>query len=1149
MSELFSFGAWVRRRRKALDLTQGDLARRVGCALSMVRKIEADERRPSRQIAELLAAQLGLGDHERALFVRVARGELPAGRLPPPGPPPTDDRGPGWPAAGHGAETPVAAARSPQPAARSPQPAALPSGTVTFLFTDIAGSTRLWEEHPAGMIVALARHDAILRQAIATYGGALVKGTGDGTHAAFARATDALAAALAAQRALQAEPWAELAADDTAGQPTIASDMAVVPEAARGAPAPQSNIQHPKSNMQVRMALHTGVAEERDGDYFGPALNRAARLLAAAHGGQVLLSAVTQELVRDHLPWGVGLRDLGEHQLKDLARRERIFQLVAPGLPEAFPPPRTLDTARHNLPSQATPLIGREREVAAVCDLLRRPEVRLLTLTGPGGIGKTRVAIQAAAELPGVFDDGVFFVALAAVSDPALVLPEIAYTLGVKEGGGRPLEVTLGAALQARRVLLVLDNLEQVLGAAPQIAALLAAAPRLKVLATSREPLRVSAEREFPVGPLEVPRDEGRRMKDEISTDRAVPAILHPSSFILYPSVALFVERAQAVRPDFALTPANAAAVAELCQRLDGLPLAIELAAARTRLFAPEALLERLRAHAGASLQLLTGGARDLPARQRTMRATIDWSYHLLTPEEQVLFRRLAVFSGGFTLEAAEALAGAEVRELRAEPGSERDQDAALSTQHATLDLLASLLDKSLVRRMEQGGDEPRFTMLETIRAYALERLEESGEAAAVRRRHAAHYLALAEEAALQLRGSEQDAWLARLAAEHDNLRAALGRALESDVEIAVRLASAMGGFWWRHGYQKEGRVWIERALQRRAESAPEVRATLLHEAAGFVFVQGDYARARELQEEARELHRALGDDSGVAHSLEGLGDIAWDLGDYPQATALLLESLALYRRVLDRGGEAYVLHRLGDVARDQGDAEQATRLLEASVALWRELGDRHGTADALNGLGDVMFDQGEHARAAALYQEALALFRDAGDLTGAAYVLRNLGRLAFAQQDTFRARLLLEQSVSWFRDEGNEWGLVVALHELGAAILAHGEVARAKALLREALGLQQKFGSRMRVAESLERCARLALVEGRPERAACLLGAADTLRDTIGAPRPPVSRADHARDVAAAQGALGEAAFAAAWETGRALTPEQAVAEALGER
>src|ERR1700674_512237 len=458
----------------------------------------------------------------------------------------------------------------------------LPTGTITFLFTDIEGSTRLWERHHAAMQQALAHHDAILRDAIESNDGYLVKTTGDGAHAAFAIAADAIAASLAAQRALTAHAWGEL-------------------------------------SFRSRMAMHSGAAEQRGGDDYGPALNRAARLMEAGHGGQILLSLATEELVRDHLPAEVALRDMGERRLKDLIRPERVFQVIASDLRADFPPLKTLDARPNNLPAQTTPFIGREKEIRAIKEQLSNANVRLLTLSGVGGAGKTRLALQAAADMVDDFEHGVFCVPLAALSDPALVLQTIAQAFDVREAAGRKLKEQLKDHLREKQMLLVLDNFEQVIDAAPLISDLLAAAPRLKVLVTSREVLRLSGETDYPVPPLALP-----------DLKRLPPL----ERLAQYEAVALFIERAVAVKPRFGITNENASAVAEICHRLDGLPLAIELAAARTRVLAPQRILAELNHR----LTFLRGGARDLPARQKTLHGTIDWSHDLLTGDEQQLF-------------------------------------------------------------------------------------------------------------------------------------------------------------------------------------------------------------------------------------------------------------------------------------------------------------------------------------------------------------------------------------------------------------------------------------------------------------------------------------------------------------------------------
>lgn len=528
----------------------------------------------------------------------------------------------------------------------------LPTGTVTFLFTDIQGSTHLWQDHPRDMKTALARHDALLREAIQSNHGCVFKTVGDAFCAAFTTAMDGVQAALAAQLALQAEGWP------------------------------------PATPLLARMALHTGEAEERDGDFFGPALNRAARLLSIGHGAQTLLSLVTAELVRDTLPEGVSLREMGEQRLKDLTRPESVYQLQHPALPADFPPLHSLDAHPHNLPVQPTPLIGREKELAEVEGLIAEG-TRVLTLTGPGGMGKTRLALQAAADLIERFRYGVFFVDLSSLTDPALVPARIAQTLRLQEAGPRPLQEQLKEFLCQKQILLVLDNFEQVLEAALLVVDLLASCPNVRFLVTSREALRVRGERVFLVPPLGLPASGKRHARDLGALGQ-------------YEAVRLFIERAAAVMPDFQITNANAPAVADVCVRLEGIPLAIELAAARVRLLPPEMILERL----GRRLALLTGGSRDLPQRQQTLRATIEWSYRLLEERQQGALEVLSVFAGGFACAAAESML-----------------TRLISPELDILGELEALADKSLLAVKQGAAGEPRFHILETIREYALEQL------------------------------------------------------------------------------------------------------------------------------------------------------------------------------------------------------------------------------------------------------------------------------------------------------------------------------------------------------------------------------------------------------------------------------------------
>jgi predicted ATPase/class 3 adenylate cyclase len=910
----------------------------------------------------------------------------------------------------------------------------LPSGTVTFLFTDIEGSTRLLQQLGAQFALLLSEHQQIVREACQAHHGAVVGTQGDSFFVAFPYAGQAIHAVVRAQRTLAAHAW-----------PNGVS-------------------------VRVRMGLHTGEAQISAANYVGLDVHRAARIAAAAHGGQVLLSQITTDLVENELPEGVTLRDLGEHRLKDLRQPKRLYQLLIPGLPSDFPPLKSLGESPNNLPVQLTSFVGRARELSEVKQLLA--EARLLTLTGPGGTGKTRLALQAAGEMTADFRAGLFFVALAPVSDPRLVASTMAQSISLAETPGRSVVDSLKDYLQSKPVLLVLDNFEQVIAAAPLVAELLAACPQVKFLVTSREGLHLSGERVYPVPPLALP---------------GLTEAPSPESLSQYAAVELFVQRAQAVKPGFRISDETAPAVAAICSRLEGLPLAIELAAARIKLLPPHALLARLERR----LDILTGGARDLPARQRTLRDAIAWSYDLLDENEQALFRRLSVFVGGCSVEAVEAVAL---------PSPDRV---------SSVDLLESLLDKSLLRQVEGAHGQPRFAMLEVLREFGREVLEERGEHHTLRDRHARFFLALAEQAEASLETAGQVHWMDRIEQEHDNLRAALewSQATEGKEDLCLRLAGTLGLFWETRGYFSEGRARLSALLSTAtAQGRTAAHAKLL-------------ARAAEL---------------------------AYRQSDYEATIAFAGKSLAIYREIGDKQGIASALIKLGNAATEGGDYRAASELLSEALAIWREREDKHGTARALISLGWAALRPGDYLLAKARLEEALAISRELGDTRSIGFELSGLGEVALRQGDYGRATQLLEESLALRTQLGNKWGVGVSLGTLGWVAVRAGDWDRAVARLGESLEVRQEIGDKGGSAWCLERLAEVASARGQSAKAVCLLAAAAALRDSIGSVIDPIDRSEYDSRLGALRAQMGEEQFAAAWDEGSALTLERAVAYAL---
>lgn len=739
-----------------------------------------------------------------------------------------------------------------------------------------------------------------------------------------------------------------------------------------------------------------------------------------------------------------------------------------------------------------------------------------MTLTGMGGVGKTRLGVQVASELAGDFADGVCFVSLSPISDPQLVAPAMAQTLGLSDAGDQSYLERLATYLSAKHLLLFLDNFEQVIDAAPLLNELLTQCPALKILVTSRERLRLRGEQVLPVPPLALP---------ALSSSSQYEA----ETLAQYEAIALFLQRVRAVRPDFQIMPDNARAIAAICAQLDGLPLAIELAAARLDLLAPQALLARLEHR----LALLTRGPRDLPARQQTLRATLQWSYDLLDAREQRLFRRLAVFVGGWALEAAEAICP--------EPG-----ESAITV----LDGLTSLLDKNLLQQQsKRENEEPRFVMLETIREYGLESLANSGELAATRQAHARYYMRLVEKTGLQPGHPGQRVGLERMEREHDNLRAAMRWMLERDEagedaenrqELALRYGVALRPFWIIHGHWHEGRAFLEQALAISAGSKTPARAKALVAAASLAVYQIDYERGETLCREGLALCRKYGDSAGAAFSLHLLGSLAWQQGNFAPARALMEESLALYRAIGDKNGIAFSLSDLAAMATPQGEYARAQALLEESLALDRELGDSRHRAISLASLALALFvSQGDTERVVSLLEESLALARGLDDKALTARALSHSALVALHQGYAVTARRLVEESVALHRETGDRWGNSWSLAILARVEATQGNHAASLAHYEEAITLAWKTGSKLNMALCLEGIAAAWAAQGEPEHAARLWGAVEALRESMSAPIWPIERAGYERSIAAARAQIGERAFAARWAEGRSISLE----------
>ncbi|HET7685308.1 MAG TPA: tetratricopeptide repeat protein [Candidatus Limnocylindria bacterium] len=898
----------------------------------------------------------------------------------------------------------------------------LPVGTVTLVFTDIEGSTRLLDELGDAYAQLLTDHHRIVSTAAEAHGGSRVDAAGDGLFYAFLTARGALAAAVEAQRALASHDW---------------------PTGARVA---------------VRMGIHSGEPISASTGYVGIDVHRASRICSAGHGGQVLVSEATRALIGGGLPDGVTLRDLGEHRLRGLADPERIYQVVGAGLRADFPPVRSLDTLPNNLPRQLSSFVGRDREIAEAEERLH--DATTLTLTGPGGVGKTRLALEIGAHLVDDFEGGVWLVELASVSEGELVPDAIAAALGVKPRPGVDLQQTLVEAVAAKPTLLILDNCEHILD--PVVAAadeLLRHCPKLQLLATSREALGLPGESLMPVPSLSLP--AGAEAEDLAALTEC-------------DAVRLFIDRARAVLPGFAVDAENVTAIAQICRRLDGIPLAVELAAARIRSLPPYQIAARLDDR----FRLLTGGTRTSLPRHRTLRAAFDWSFELLSRAEQELVPRLSVFAGSFSLEAAEAICS-----------------GGAVTAADMLDLLSRLIDRSLLQA-EPETSEARYRMLETIREYAQERLGESGEAEEFHRRHTAWFTGLVERARPAFfSGPVQPEWVARLARDDDNLRAALRWSNDDPrgADAELTLVSGLWRFWEVRGELTEGSAWLTRALARVGGEVSPRRASALTGAGVLAGQRGDLDAAAAFHDASLVLHRELGTPMGIAAACSNSASIAAERGDLERARQLFGESIQMARGAGDLHGAAFSLVNLADVAARQGDAEEADRLYAESIEVFRSIGDDFGTAHAMASLAQAARRRGDRATARQQYRAALEIHERTGDRRAEARLSALLGDLAAEE----------------------------------------GDQAEAEHLYQHAVAVRGALGDRVGVAHALERLAGIA--EDRPERSAALLGAADAIRTTVGAPLSPANARRVEQFLTELGAAAGPEAIRAAFAAGRA--------------
>ncbi len=1031
----------------------------------------------------------------------------------------------------------------------------LPTGIITFLYTDIQGSTPLWEQKPEAMKISMTRHHFLLRQAIESNGGIVFKIIGDAFFGVFLHASQGLSSALAAQRFLQSEKWNET------------------------------------GPLRVRMGVHTGPAElDELGEYSAHTLNRVSRVMSVACGGQILLTQETADQVSGDLPPGVTLKDLGEHRMKGMLRLEHLYQAVSPDLPHEFPPLSTGVVNPNNLPVLISSFVGREAEIAEIERLVAPNKSalnRLTTLFGPGGTGKTRLSLQIGHQMLESFSGGIWFIELAALTNPELVPQMVMTAVGLQPETNRPGLVVLGDYFREKTALLILDNCEHLVEASACLSeSLLRACPNLRILASSREPLGITGEVVYPVPPLTITQNKCPTPEEVLNSEAG----------------RLFFERAASVQPGFSVNAMTAPAIAQVCRQLDGIPLAIELAAVRVRLLA----VDQIATHLDDRFRLLTGGSRTVLPRHQTLKALVDWSWDLLTLAEQTLLRRLSVFAGGWTLEAAQYL-----------------EDDPFET----LDCLYNLANKSLIILDERIGQPNRFRMLETIRQYSLGKLFIAGEDQEMRTRHRNWFLAMATQAEPELKKHAQIAWSNRLEFEHDNLRVAFEWAIEEgEIEAALRLASALHYFWWIRGYYEEGRRCLEAALQL-AEKAPEIQSGLWQMRALLALSwikksQGDYVGGLTVVEAGLRIARQLGDQQSTAFALylksiflfdrmkptahrsileesvsiceaidekwimagclyhlseictdyregyafleksvesyRGCGDklnltfplagLAWAnlaRGDPAKAQRYFEEGLAISRETGRNDSTAFTALQLSVLARWQGDFTSAQQFNEESLAIYVDLGNRQGQAWARCLLGELNHLQGHPELAIAPYQESLNVFPEISDNWKSGWCYEKLGDAYYHLGDYDQAILALERSMALLGQDSETHHPTLILGEVERV---RGNFEGAANYYRQSLVKLKETGVPLFVPSRLEALAKVALAQGNPEQAARLFGAAQAAREKMGTPIPPIDLPDYERHLAWLVKVMDEKCYSSAWEAGRVMTLQEAEDLAMAE-